>query len=76
MKCAVVNREGRVVNVIMASPNDQPPAKCTLVEIPEDSPVTTRWIMFEGELIEGPEIAAKREAEAEAAIMEGLRLDD
>lgn len=76
MRCAVVNALGEVVNVIMADPSDPAPGKCLLVELDDESPVDTRWLMVDGGFVEGPELIAQREAEAAAAIEEGLHLDD
>ncbi len=45
MKCAVVDQNGAVVNVIIADPTDRAPLNCILVATPDDSiaEVDTRW---------------------------------
>lgn len=45
MRCAVVDSSNIVVNLIMADPAVDPaPAGCTLVSLPDDSPVSFGWI--------------------------------
>lgn len=46
MRCAVVqNSDETVINVIVADPAVDPaPEGCTLIGIPDDSPVTFGWV--------------------------------
>jgi hypothetical protein len=46
MRCALVqNSDNTVINLIVADPSIDPaPEGCTLVGIPDDSPVTFGWI--------------------------------
>jgi hypothetical protein len=45
-RCALVqNSDNTVINIIMADPSVDPaPAGCTLVGLPDDSPVSFGWI--------------------------------
>ena len=46
-RCAVVDKNGDVINTIMADPNvDAPPDGCTLVPIPPEATVDETWTAY------------------------------
>jgi hypothetical protein len=67
--CAVVDKDGNVINMIMADPAwDKAPKGMTIVARPAGSTVDRNWVLKSGSFEMRPEyLAAKQAAEAELA---------